>query len=233
MGVLNLSHDEKEALKGIDEDQLDDLVEQAIRHEQMGDLYRLPLRRCGSHVGSELGSFQRALTNHRAAKSAKKRADTGEALERAGRDLTFAVSTMKGRVQKEETDGQFFHVDDEISPPYRLSDRLSVCVRFRWRRTVEDQWTSGSITISHRAVRDPDYTLPTPKRKPSKAQEEQDRQAWLFETWNYLMRGALFSVRDYFRDGGDGSTIPKEFQANPSSHGGGLDNFSTDFWRKR
>ncbi|WP_245438912.1 hypothetical protein [Bradyrhizobium sp. SK17] len=47
------------------------------------------------------------------------------------------------------------------------------------------------------------------------------------------MRGALYSVRDYFREGGDGDKIPDTFQATVDSHSRGLNNYSTQFWRQQ
>ncbi|MES6350847.1 hypothetical protein U6U03_12115, partial [Cutibacterium acnes] len=117
--------------------------------------------------------------------------------------------------------------------PYRFSKELSVRVGYRWRRTVEDEWTFASITFTHVHDPRPDYTLPIPKRKPSAAKQEQERQNSLYQTWEHLMRGALYSVRDYFRDGGDGDKIPDTFQATVDSHSRGLNNYSTQFWRKQ
>ncbi len=42
---------------------------------------------------------------------------------------------------------------------------------------------------------------------------------------------ALFSLREFFRKGGDGGAVPEMFTVRPSSHGGGLNNFSCNFWR--
>lgn len=47
------------------------------------------------------------------------------------------------------------------------------------------------------------------------------------------MRGALYSVRDYFKEGGDGDKILEAFQATVDSHTRGLNNYSTQFWRQQ
>ncbi len=47
------------------------------------------------------------------------------------------------------------------------------------------------------------------------------------------MRGALYSVRDYFRQGGDGAKIPESFRATVDSYSRGLNNYSTQFWREQ
>ncbi len=233
MGEINIPRDQQVAIAAIDASELDRLIEQAIREERSGDLHRLSLANCGSHIATKLHSFDQALARHREAKAPRKRAETGDALRRAGHDLSFAVGAMKQRMETERKEGQLFSVDDQITPPYRFSKHLSVRVSYRWRRTVDDEWTFGSITFVHDVDRRPDYTIPAPKRKPSAAKQEQDLQNRLYQTWEHLMRGALYSVRDYFREGGDGDKIPDTFQATVDSHTRGLNNYSTQFWHQQ
>ena len=140
---------------------------------------------------------------------------------------------MKQRLEIEQKDAQLFIVDDQIMPPHRFSKHLSVRVSYRWRGTVDDEWKFGHITFVHDVDLRPDYTTPAPKRKPSAAKREQDLQNTLYQTWEHLMRGALYSVRDYFRDGGDGDKIPDTFQATVDSHSRELNNYSTQFWRQQ
>lgn len=233
MGEINISRDQQNALKGIDAGELDKLIEQAIREERMGDLHRLPLTSCGSYIAAKLRYFEQALAKHRLAKAPRKRTETENTLRRAGSDLAFALAATRRRMEAEEKEGQLFYIDDQIMPPHHFSERLSVRVSYRWRRTVDDEWKFGSITFFHDVELRPDYALPVPKRKPSEAKQEQDRQTRLYETWEHLMRGALYSVRDYFRDGGDGDKIPETFQATVDSHSRGLNNYSTQFWRQQ
>lgn len=233
MGEINIPRDQQVALASIDASELDRLIEQAIREERSGDLHRLALANCGSYIGTKLHSFDRALAKHREAKAPRKRAETGDALRRAGHDLSFAVGAMKQRLETERKEAQLFIVDDQIVPPHRFSKHLSVRVSYRWRRTVDDEWTFGSITFVHVVDLRPDYTTPAPKRKPSAAKQEQDLQNRLYQTWEHLMRGALYSVRDYFREGGDGDKIPDTVQATIDSHSRGLNNYSTQFWRQQ
>lgn len=233
MGEINIPRDQQIALAAIDASELDRLIEQAIREERSGDLHRLSLASCGSYIATQLHYFEQALAKHRQAKAPRKRAETGDALRRAARDLSFAVGAMKQRMETEQKEGQLFSVDDQITPPYRFSKRLSVRVSYRWRRMVDDEWTFGSITFVHDVDLRPDYTTPAPKRKPSAAKQEQDLQTRLYQTWEQLMRGALYSVRDYFREGGDGDKIPDTFQATVDSHSRVLNNYSTQFWRQQ
>lgn len=233
MGEISISRDEQDALKAIDNRELHNLVDQAIREERTGELRRLPLTRCGSYVSTQLHYFDQALARYRLAKSARKREETGDALRRAGRDLTFAVDAMKRRMETEQADAQLFQIDDQIMPPYRFSKQMSVRVSYRWRRTIEDEWQWGSITFVHHHDPRPDYTAQTPKRKPSATKQEQELQNRLYQTWEHLMRGALYSVRDYFRDGGDGAKIPETFQVTVDSYSRDLNNYSTQFWREQ
>ncbi|QPF90844.1 hypothetical protein [Bradyrhizobium commune] len=232
MGEINIPRVQQNALKEIDDNELNRLVDQAIREERMGDLNRLPLTSCGPYISKKLHYFEQALAKHREAKAPRKRAETAHTLQRAGSDLSFAVDAMKRRMEEERKEGQIFYVDDPIVPPYHFDKHLIVRVSYRWRRTVDDDWTSGSITFVHDVDLRPNYTIPAPKRKPSAAKQEQDRQTELAETWQHLMRGALYSVRDYFREGGDGDKIPQTFQAAVDSHTRGLNNHSTRFWHQ-
>jgi hypothetical protein len=233
MGEINIPRDQQVAIAAIDASELDRLIEQAIREERSGDLHRLSLANCGSYIATKLHSFDQALARHREAKAPRKRAETGDALRRAGHDLSFAVGAMRQRMETEQKEAQLFYVDDQIMPPHRFSKHLSVRASYRWRRTVDDEWTIGSITFVHDVDLRPDYSIPAPKRKLSAAKQEQDLQNRLYQTWEHLMRGALYSVRDYFREGGDGDKIPETFQATVDSHSRGLNNYSTQFWRQQ
>ena len=233
IGEINIPRDQQIALAAIDASELDRLIEQAIREERSGDLHRLPLASCGSYIAIQLRHFEQASAKHRQAKAPRKRAETGDALRRAGRDLSFAVRAMKQRLETEQKEALLFSVDDQIMPPHRFSKHLSVRVNYRWRRTVDGEWTFGSITFVHDVDLRPDYTVPALRRKLSAAKQEQDLQNRLYQTWEHLTRGALYSVRDYFREGGDGDKIPDIFQATVDSHSRGLNNYSTQFWRHR
>lgn len=229
MSEINISRNEQKALESINAVELDRLIEQAIRDELLDDLHRLPLRSCGSYVSTKLHYFEQALMKHRLAKAPQKRTETENTLRRVGRDLSFAVESMKHRMETEKEEGQFFYVDDQIMPPHHFTEQLRVRVSYQWRRSVNDMWTFGNITFVHNVDLRPDYTVPLPKRKPSAAKQEQDLQNRLYQTWEYLMKIALYSVRDYFKEGGDGSTIPKIFHT-PTRE---LNNYSTRFWHQQ
>ncbi|MBP2233388.1 hypothetical protein J2847_006726 [Azospirillum agricola] len=233
MGEINIPEDEQEALKAIDAKELDKLVERAVQEERLDGLYHLPLTSCGPYVAAQLHAFEQALAEHRRFKAPRKLAETGDRLRRAGRDLSDAVRGMKRRMETEEKEAQLFYVDDRIGPPFQLSKHLNVRVSYRWRRTVDDQWTYGSITFFHDVDLRPDYTLPTPKRKLSPAKQRREVESTLYQEWEHLMSLALYSVRDYFRQGGDGGKIPETFQAKPDSYTRGLNNHSADFWRQK
>ncbi len=233
MGEINIPDDECATLRALDMEEVDSLIGQAVREERSGDLHRLRLYSCGPYVASKLRAFEQALVDHGQAKAPKKRSETGDRVRRAGSDLELAVSQMKQRLETEERERQLFHVDDQIMPPSRFGNRLSVRVYFRFRKAVDATWSSGSITVTHDVDPRPDYLSPLPKRKPSAAKREHDRQSDLYYIWEHLMRLTLYSVRDFFRNGGDGAAIPQIFQAIPDAYSRGLNNYSIDFWRKR
>lgn len=233
MGEINIPPDQQTALTAVDANELERLIKQAIREERSADLHRLRLANCGSYVAKQLHYFEQALTKHRQAKAPRKRAETEQALRRAARNLSFAVEDMKQRIEREQKEGQLFLVDDQIIPPYRFSKRLNVRVSYRWRPTVDSEWTFDSITFLHDVDLRPDYTTAVPERKPSAAKLEQNLQNRLYQTWEHLKRGALYSVRDYFREGGDGNKIPDTYRVTVDSYSRDLNNYSTQFWRQQ
>ncbi len=89
------------------------------------------------------------------------------------------------------------------------------------------------IIFSHVVDSQPDSTQPRPDRKPGAAKLEQDRQDNLYREWEHLMRLALCSLRDFFRDGGNGNAIPPTFQAKADPHSRRLNNYSARFWTEQ
>lgn len=59
-----------------------------------------------------------------------------------------------------------------------------------------------------------------PKRKPSAAEAARDLEDSLNREWERLKAQALFSMREFFRDGGDGDAVPEVFAVRPSAYGG-------------
>lgn len=232
MVEINMSRDEQDALRAVDIDLLDKLIDRCMDDERSGAVYELRLISCGPYVAQKLWDFERALAEYGKAKANKKRTETRLDLLRAGSDLVHAVQMMKGRVETEQNEGALFYVDDQIISPSRFSEILTVRVSYRWRRSIEDSWTYGSITFSHNTHSYPDYVPPLSKRK-SSPKLEQPRQDKLYREWDHLRSLALCSVRDFFRNGGDASAIPPSFSAKPDPYSGGLNNYSADFWREK
>ncbi|NTF34119.1 hypothetical protein [Rhizobium skierniewicense] len=235
MGLINLGSREKQAIDAINSGELHDLVDEAIRSEHLGKLSSLPLYDCGEYVAGKLRYFDRALGAYRIAKSVKKRDETQYSARKAGSDLMFAFRQMKQRVEVEERDGQLFFVHDPALPPFRLTEDMQVRVSYRWRPTVEEEWSSGSIVFKHRVRPRFDYLAlaqPKPKRKPSARKVAEDLENNLFREWEHLEQLAHWSVRDYFRAGNDGTGIPDQFEVQLVD-GEQLNNFSADFWVRK
>lgn len=234
MGEINLEAHEVRAIQSIDVEQLRVLVTRALEQGTASGLYGLQLDGCGEFVGQRLRRFETALAEYGKAKSAAKRERTSSDARRAGQDLLSAVADMKRRQRNDERRDQLFRVEDHILPPHRYSPKLSVTVHYQWRLTIDDQWTRGRIVFTHDVDMRPDYERLyhlggvgiLPKRKPSAARQEAERQDKLARDWEHLMRGALYSVRDYLEKNPDGSTIPDSHHSS-----GTINNYTTDFWR--
>jgi hypothetical protein len=221
-----------DALKAIDPDLLKELIDKCMDEKRTSSLRALRLDTCGPFVSTKLREFDQALVEYDKAKSAKKCAEMRDHARRAGSALANAVERAQYQVATEEADDQLFFVDDNISPPSRFGEDLTVYVSFRWRRAIEDKWEHGSITFSHRFQEQPDYTRPAPKRKPTASELAHKRQEKLFDQWSYLMRSGLQSVKEFFKQGGEPTGVPETFQAR-ADDSGHLNNFSTSFWLAR
>jgi len=148
-------------------------------------------------------------------------------------DLVQAVRDMKNRMEEEQQEQELFVVEDSVMHPYRFTPRMNVRVSYRWRGTADESWTYGSINFLHEVDTRPDYTLPTPKRKPSRAKQEDEFQDKLYRVWDHLRSSALHSLREYLKSGRDRSAIPENFQVTTDSYTRGLNNYSTQFWREQ
>ncbi len=231
MGEINIPDDQQQVLAALDTGAVDRAIDHAISTERIGVLHDLRLGACGLYISGKLSSFERALRDHAQAKSGQKRERTGQTLQRAGGELSFAVSSMKHRLENDQKDRQLFEIEDRIPPPYSFSRHLSVLVHYRWRKNTDDLWQSGHITFKHTVVERPIYSVLLPKKKPSAAKREQELEQRCFEEWERLKSHAVYAVRDFFREGRSGEEIPDSFQL-VTDHSGQLDNYSAEFWKK-
>lgn len=230
MSILYLPPHEMTAIKAIDIREVERRVSQALDEGRPSALYELQLSGSGSHIASHLHRYERDLAYYAKAKAATKRSETRSRAWSSGHDLVYAIRDMKQRVEEQEREVQLLWTDDQISPPYRFANRVEVRVGYQWRATVDDAWGFGAITFFHNVDMRPDYTRPQPARKPSAAKLEEQRQETLSGHWDHLRLLALHSVREFLKAGGDGSTIPKEFEAKPGQADRYLNNFSCNFW---
>ncbi|ROZ74938.1 hypothetical protein EEB15_16275 [Ramlibacter sp. WS9] len=232
MSEINILPSEQAALWAIDSPTFSRHIDQCVGDGHASALAPYRLHSCGLYFGSNLRRFERALLDYRQSKSARKLETTRTDALRAGSDLLFAVEEMKTRVEIEAKQAERFYIEDHIRPPFKCTDQLSVAVHYRWRPDAESEWVYASIEFLHRF--DPHFNLLhiQPARKRSASQQARDRQDRLDAEWEQLKRHALWSVRDYLQDGGDGALIPKTFRVKADTHTGGLNNFSAKFWQQ-
>jgi hypothetical protein len=232
MSEINIPPGEQAALRAIDSAYLSSVIDECLGHGHASALAPLRLHRCGLFVGSKLRRFESALLDYRQAKSPRKLETTRTDALRAGSDLVFAVEQMKARVEAEAKQADRFYIDDHIQPPFKCTENLSVTVHYRWRSSVESEWVYASIEFLHRFDPHSELQHMKPARKRSPSQQAKDRQDRLDAEWEHLKRQALWSVRDYFQDGGDGALIPKTNWVKTDAYIRGLNNFSAKFWRQ-
>lgn len=232
MGYINLTEHEKQSIQAVDVDEMVRLLDKVIEEESGTALSQLPLRSCGDFVLTQLANFEQSLRNLRAAKSYAEREDAYFRARKDREALSNSVYRMKHRVLEDEKHAELFHVEDRFFHPPNVFERhLSIHVSYRWRPSKDDEWNYGGITFTHEVKpqisRFPQFQ---PKRRPSAAQMRRDLQRELYDTWERMKNSALVTIRDYFREGRDGSLIPDSFKAVPDSHEGYLNNNSLKFW---
>ncbi|MCG8910272.1 MULTISPECIES: hypothetical protein [Pseudomonas] len=230
MGEINTSRFEREALKALNMTELRKQVDNLVHSGQSGQLHGLGLTECGQFVGTNLHAFERALLEHRQAKSPTKRDRTMDSLLRAGRNLIHAVEERRRVVEEEEHDSMLFTVDDMVDKPTFFSQKLTVRVSYSWRAEREAKWMIGSIDFIYECDRVPSAEALAAGQKKGMARAKRERQVALQSEWNFLRRSALFSVRDYFKNGGNGAEIPKTYEVRKHPHGSVISHRSTDFW---
>lgn len=231
MTYINLPRDQQHSIGAVDVNILRSAVDRCLSEERVGPIYELGLSECGDYVASTLRVFERAIIAHSKAKAYAKREQTRTDVLRAGGNLVHAVQQMKGRVETEQEEGLLFYIDDQIMVPFYFSKRLTVSVHYRWRSSPTAEWADGQTIFVYDFSPLPDYPQLVSKRKPSAAKAASDQQHKLYGEWERLKMQALCSVRDFFRNGGDGNGIPESFAVRPSQYGGGLNNFSCNFWQ--
>ncbi|HBP6526412.1 TPA: hypothetical protein L6A81_12295 [Pseudomonas aeruginosa] len=227
---INIPREVREALKSLDTAALSKQIDEIVERVVPGYLHHLGLSTCGRVIAARLHTLDMALSEHHKSKSDKKRSETGHVVGRAASDLLHAVQRMKDQAAKEELEGELFQVYDPLGQPVALRENMTVNVDFRWRRTTDDDWTSGSIAFNHVVDMRPDFSQPLPSRKPSAAKQAREREDRLYREWERLMTLALLAVKEYFRKGNDGADIPESFQVRTNPHSRSLDNHSTSFW---
>lgn len=228
---INIPLEVQAALRAVDFQKLGLAIDECVEARRTTSALRAcRLDSCGPFVAAELRTFEVALTEYAGAKAAKKLADTERRARRAGSDLANAVGRMQDRVETEEKERQLFSVEDRVIPPSHFSERLEVRIDYQWRRTIEAEWTRGSITFSHVYDPRPDYSIAPAKRRPSASQQARDQQDTLWREWELLRDRALLSLVEYLREGRDGSAIPRTFTARVDSYSRRLNNFSCRFW---
>lgn len=230
MSSLYLSQREMTAIKAIDTCEVERRVSQALDEGRPTALCGLHLSSAGLHIATHLHRYEQDLASYSKAKAASKRSQTRSRAWSSGHDLVYAVRDMKRQVEEQEKEVQLFQINDQITPPFRFSDRVEVQVGYKWRATADTAWTFGAITFFQNVDMRPDYTRSQPPRKLSAAKLEEQRQKTLFGHWDHLRMLALHSVHEFFKAGGDGSTIPEKFEVKPGGTDRHLNNFSCDFW---
>jgi len=228
--IINITPREMNALKSIDSRELDRLIEKAVHEEKLGPISQLPLFECGEYVAKHLRAFEDALRASANARSAKNIEDKRYRAISAGTRLSHAFFNMKARMEAEERNGELFFIDDHIRDPFTFSARMELNISYKWRRSIDEEWNHHRITFLHTVRERPNPYPSRNSRKLSAAAQSRELQKKLFYEWDHLKQTALYTLRDYFEGGGDGSKIPETFKVKSDPYDGSLNNQSAKFW---
>ncbi|HDT2981437.1 TPA: hypothetical protein QHK74_002873 [Klebsiella aerogenes] len=224
MSYFDIPHAVRNAVKAIDEDELEKCIDKCLYEEQSHYLQDFRLYDCGPYVMQQLYCFEKAVTALRISKSSKKREAARYTALKAGRDLAAAFLQMRAGVSEVEAEEVTFSVDEQNVPPTTFSEALSVRINYSWRTEQGANWQFGSIIFSYLAKEQPSYFSAAPARKISSARQKQTKQENLYRDWEHLKAICKESVHRYLKEGRDGSLIPKTFTVK------NLHNFGANFW---
>lgn len=230
MSQIYIPQAERDTIKSIDPVELRSRIDLCLQEAQFSVLRSLDLDYCGQYISSQVRNFEQDLKNYCMAKTDKKRTDLRTDALRSGMRLIQAVEQMQTRIAEEEKEEQLFYVDEHIHPPYQFNENLSVRVNFRWRSSSEESWNIGEINIIYKIDTKLNLNPHFPKRKLSTNQIQRHRQDELYKDWEHLKSLALYSVKEFFQNGGDGFDIPKTYHVKTDPYSRGLNNFSANFW---
>lgn len=226
MGDLNTSDHVMKTIRNVDPHALDTALEDCLAHRRCSGLTGFGLANCGEHVASELRSFESAVNALSLAKSARKIDQTGQLARRAASSLSSALRNAQTAIAGEELQRELFYIDDEIRPPFRLDEEMSVFLTFQCRASATDPWDHGHIEFTHqrRALK---VNAPSARRG---AAQRRLRDDALFREWDHLRKLSLWSLREFFRKGGAARDVPKRFAVRVQGYERSLYNGSEKFW---
>ena len=85
MGEINIPRAEQEALRAVECDVLNQLVDQCLREERPSVLRPLRLESCGPYVASKLRAFEKEMDAYGKAKAERKRSTGSRTTAKLGR----------------------------------------------------------------------------------------------------------------------------------------------------
>ncbi|WP_060477701.1 hypothetical protein [Pseudomonas monteilii] len=232
MTLINVPLEQQLAISAVDVKALHVAVDKCLHEQRSTPIHELGLRECGSQIGRALDAFHLAIDAHSRAKTSAKWEQTKAGAMKAGSDLVHVVCHMKGRIETEQKEALLFFIDDQIRPPLFPSKRLSVSIPFGWRQSTSSDWKHGQIAFDYDYDPRPDFSALLSERKSSASKAARERENTLYREWDRLKMQALLAVREFFRNGGDGDSVPEVFSIRPNPHGGGLNNHSCRFWQQ-
>ncbi len=123
MGTINISREEKDALKAIAGITLSQLIEQCLRDKRVDALRSLRLENCGPYVYAKFRAFGEDLAEYADAKAEKKRAETERRANRAASDLT--IDPVGYRTALKHQTNAHLRVGSSYPTPINIPNRTS------------------------------------------------------------------------------------------------------------
>ena len=218
------------AVRNIDEDLISDIIDKAITYEDNSKLRDINLEDCGSFLNGKLMWLERAIQGLKEAKSPKKKKEKEDFARSIEREISYGIRSVKSQAEDLANDLERFEVDEPYFDPPILNNFLKVKVRFRWRKSIEEPFSEGSITFLHKYTDNPPVFRRSMSKRFRSSKKERDFQQDLSSCWERMQRCGIDSLKEFFRNGGEPKDVPEVFTMRVCDYTGSLNNHSAKFW---
>jgi len=225
---MKLTTQQRNLLSGLDEDTVSRAIYLALERGDLSELEANDVWFCTPHLATQLGIFKRAFTTWQSAASEGKRLESECFAQKMADTLRHSLRETLYQLSQEVTEERLYIVDEYVSSR-RLGGSLEVTVKFEWRDSVFDDWKSGSIHFVYESNLKKAVERMNKGKRKTRAELRRQIEEALDTELQSMESSAFQTVRNFFREGGTGRSIPEEHLVQRSLHSDHLNNHSLNF----